>query len=62
MVGNGTLLTHQILNKQYWSEVPGMLYISVPEDQLDSNMTVIAILLDKPLSLHSEEIKPIESN
>ena len=39
-----------------------MLYIPVPEDQLDSNMTVIAILLDKPLSLHSEEIKPIESN
>jgi alpha-L-fucosidase len=62
IVGNGTLLTHQILNKQYWSEVPGMLYIPVPKDQLDSSMTVIAVLLDKPLSLHSEEIKPIESN
>jgi alpha-L-fucosidase len=62
IVGNGTLLTHQILNKQYWSEVPGMLYVPVPEDLLDSSMTVIAILLDKPLSLHREDIKPIESN
>jgi alpha-L-fucosidase len=62
IVGNGTLLTHQILNKQYWSEVPGMLYIPVPEDQLDAKMTIIAVLLDKPLSLHQEEIKPIESN
>lgn len=62
IVGNGTLLGHQILNKQYWSEVPGMLYIPIPEDQLDSRMTVIAVLLDKPLNLHQEEIKPIESN
>jgi alpha-L-fucosidase len=62
IVGNGTLLSHQILNKQYWSEVPGMLYIPIPEDQLDSRMTVIAVLLDKPLNLHQEEIKPIESN
>lgn len=62
IVGNGTLLTHQILNKQYWSDVPGMLYIPVPEDQLDPKMTIIAVLLDKPLSLHQEEIKPIESN
>ena len=62
VVGNGTLLTHQILNKQYWSDIPGMLYIPLPEDLLDSNMTVIAILLDKPLSLFQEDIKPIESN
>lgn len=62
IVGNGTLLSHQILNKQYWSDVPGMLYIPVPEDQLDSRMTIIAVLLDKPLNLHQEEIKPIESN
>lgn len=62
VVGNGTLLTHQILNKQYWSDIPGMLYIPVPEDLLDSKMTVIAVLLDKPLSLYQEDIKPIESN
>jgi len=62
IVGNGTLLSHQILNKQYWSDVPGMLYIPVPEDQLDSRMTIIAVLLDKPLSLYEDEIKAIESN
>ena len=62
IAGNGTLLPHQILNKQYWSEIPGMLYIDIPEDQLDEQMTVIAVLLDKPLELFGEEVKPIESN
>jgi alpha-L-fucosidase len=62
IVGNGTLLPHQILNKQYWSDIPGMLYINIPEDQLDEQMTVIAVLLDKPLDLLVEEVKPIESN
>ncbi|NEU06937.1 alpha-L-fucosidase [Flavihumibacter sp. R14] len=62
IVGNGTLLPHQILNKQYWSEIPGMLYINIPEDQLDEQMTIIAVLLDKPIDLFTEEVKPIESN
>ena len=62
IAGNGTLLPHQILNKQYWSEIPGMLYIEIPEDQLDAQMTVIAVLLDKPIDLFGEEVKPIESN
>ena len=62
IAGNGTLLPHQILNKQYWSEIPGTLYIDIPEDQLDPVMTVIAVLLDKPLDLFEEEVKPIESN
>ena len=62
IVGNGTLLPHQIVNKQYWSEVPGILYIDIPEDQLDGDMTVIAVLLDKAIELYGEEIKPIESN
>ena len=62
IAGNGTLLPHQILNKQYWSEIPGMLYIEIPKDQLDEQMTVIAVLLDKPIDLFGEEVKPIESN
>lgn len=62
IVGNGTLLGHEIFNKQYWSEIPGIVYIDVPEDQLDKDLTVIAVLLDKPVELYREEIKPIESN
>jgi alpha-L-fucosidase len=62
IVGNGTLLGHQIINKQYWSDIPGIVYISVPEDQLDEEMTVIAVLVDKPVELYREEIKAIESN
>jgi alpha-L-fucosidase len=62
IVGNGTLLPHQILNKQYWNEIPGMLYIQIPEDQLNERMTVIAVLLDKPLDLFGEEVRPMESN
>jgi alpha-L-fucosidase len=62
IVGNGTLLGHQIINKQYWSDIPGIVYISVPEDQLDEEMTVVAVLVDKPVELYREEIKAIESN
>ncbi|GGK78790.1 alpha-L-fucosidase [Rufibacter glacialis] len=62
VVGQGTLLSHEIFNKQYWSDIPGIIYLNVPEAVLDQEMTVIALLLDKPVELHREEIKPIESN
>lgn len=54
VVGNGTVLNHKVLGKQYWSEVPGLLYIDVPNDVLDEEVTVIALLLDKPLELYRE--------
>lgn len=54
IVGNGTKLSSQILGKQYWSEVPGILYINVPEAETDPMMTVIAILLDGPVDLYRE--------
>lgn len=62
VVGNGTLLGHEIFNKQYWSDIPGIAYIDVPHELLDDDLTVIAILLDRPVELYREEIKPIESN
>ncbi|TPE44113.1 alpha-L-fucosidase [Pontibacter mangrovi] len=62
VVGNGTLLGHELFNKQYWSDVPGIAYVSVPEDLLDKDLTVIAVLLDGPVQLYREEVKPIESN
>ncbi|MCJ8164093.1 alpha-L-fucosidase [Pontibacter sp. E15-1] len=62
VVGNGTLLPHQIFNKQYWSDIPGIAYIDVPADLLDPHLTVLALLLDGPAELYREDIKPIESN
>ncbi|NLI36028.1 MAG: alpha-L-fucosidase [Bacteroidales bacterium] len=52
VVGNGAILNYKIYNKNYWSEVPGNLYIDVPERVLDPSITVIAILLDGPVKLY----------
>jgi len=51
VVGNGTKLTYDIKMKQYWSSVPGIVYIDVPEDVLDEQLTVIAVLLDGEIDL-----------
>jgi alpha-L-fucosidase len=32
--------------KAYWSQTPGIVYIDVPEKVLDSQVTVIAVLVD----------------
>jgi len=62
VVGNGTKLKSTVLGKAYWSQVPGLLYIDVPEEVLDPQVTVLALLLDGPVDLYREEVKAIESN
>lgn len=62
IVGEGSMIGHKIYNKLYWSAIPGIVYIDVPKERLDSYCTVIAVLLDKPVELHAEEVKAIESN
>lgn len=62
IVGEGTLLDHKIYNKLYWSERPGIMYIDIPKERLDKNMTVIAVLLNKPLELYREKVGAIENN
>ncbi len=56
VVGNGTRLSYKVLMKQYWSEVPGMVYIDVPEHVLDSRVTVLAVLLKGPIELYRGKI------
>jgi len=51
VVGNGTKLAYDIKMKQYWSTTPGILYIEVPEEVLDPEVTVISILLDGEIEL-----------
>jgi alpha-L-fucosidase len=52
VVGNGTKLAYDIKMKQYWSATPGILYIEVPEEVLDPQVTVISILLDGEIDLY----------
>lgn len=62
IVGEGSMISHQVFNKLYWSATPGIVYIDVPKERLDKYMTVIAVLLDSPIDLYTEEVKAIESN
>ncbi|MCS3529275.1 alpha-L-fucosidase [Chryseobacterium sp. JUb7] len=62
IVGEGSMISHSIYNKLYWSDRPGIIYIDVPKERLDKNMTVIAVLLDKPIELYREKVGAIESN
>ncbi|MDR2234862.1 MAG: alpha-L-fucosidase [Chryseobacterium sp.] len=62
IAGEGSLLGHEIYNKLYWSEKPGIIYIDIPKERLDPEMTVLAILLDKPVELHREKVGSVESN
>lgn len=62
VVGEGTKLKHRVVGKQYWSAVPGIVYIDVPEKVLDKEVTVIAVLLDGKIDLYREKGQVIESN
>jgi len=62
VVGEGTKLNWEIVGKQYWSAVPGIVYIDVPEKILDEQVTVIAVLLAGKVDLYSEQGQVIESN
>jgi alpha-L-fucosidase len=62
IVGEGTMVEPQIYNKLYWSAVPGIIYIPIPESRVDKDLTVVAVLLDGPLDLHREKVGAIESN
>ncbi len=54
VVGNGTKLNYDIKMKQYWSSTPGILYIEVPEEVLDPQVTVISVLLDGEIDLYEK--------
>lgn len=62
VVGGNAPVGHRVLGKYEWSKVPGLLYLDVPAEALDADMTVLALELDKPAALFREEVKAIESN
>ena len=57
VVGNGTQLKHRVLGKLSWSKAPGLLYINLPEEVQDKDVTVIALELDGPVKLWNIEPK-----
>lgn len=61
-VGNGAVLNTTIHNKLYWTDVPGNLYIDVPEEVLNEQITVLAVLLDGPIKLYGSEGQVIDNN
>lgn len=62
VVGSNTKLNYKVYNKLSWSEVPGIIYIDVPEAEQDPNITVLAVELDGPLKLYAGEGQVITSN
>ncbi|WP_226467300.1 alpha-L-fucosidase [Luteimonas panaciterrae] len=62
VVGGKQPVQTRVLGKYDWSKVPGLLYLSIPEDAFDPDMTVVALELDRPVTLYRETSKPIESN
>jgi alpha-L-fucosidase len=55
VVGNGTKLSHKVYSKAYWSSVPGIVYIDVPDYVLDEELTVIAVQLKGELDIYKEK-------
>lgn len=62
VVGNGTMLNMKLYDKPYWSSLPGIIYIDVPDEVQDDNVTVIAVLLDGPVKLYAGEGQIITAN
>ncbi len=62
IVGEGSIISSKTYNKLYWSNTPGIVYIDIPKERLDDNLTVIAVLLDKPIDLYRDKVGAIENN
>jgi len=45
VVGSGIKLDHEIIMKPWWSKIPGLVFIDIPDDVLNEYITVIALKL-----------------
>ena len=55
VVGSGRELDFKLYNKPSWASWPGNLYIEVPEDVLDKQITVLAVDFNEPLKTSLDE-------
>ena len=51
VLGNGTMLEHKEFLKPYWSNHSGVVFIDLPEETLDEQMTVVCLILDGRIEL-----------
>lgn len=52
VVGYERPVTHKVVGKISWSEVPGLVYLDVPADLQDQHVTVLKVRLKGPLRLY----------
>lgn len=52
VLGTNETLQHKVVGKISWSDVPGLVYINVPEKVQDEYMTILALELDGPVRLY----------
>lgn len=51
-MGTEKTIEPKVVGKISWSPIPGLVFIPVPEDSQDEYMSVLALELDKPVSLY----------
>lgn len=62
VVGMDREVAHKVVGKLSWRDIPGLLYVDVPNFLQDEDVTVVALEFDEPIRLFTEEVKAIESN
>lgn len=55
VVGSNRQLKFNVYNAADWRDVPGNLYIQVPDSVLDPEITVLAVQLDGPVRMYHEK-------
>ena len=50
-MGTGRELTHQVIGGAFWINMPGCIWIDVPESAIDEVCTVIKVEFDEPIDL-----------
>ncbi len=55
VVGKGTKLKTEVKMKAWWSKIPGVVFIDIPEYTLDKYITVIALSLDGQIQLFDDK-------
>lgn len=53
VVGTGEQLSHKVVGKISWSQVPGLVFIDIPPAVKDDYMSVLAVELDGPIRLYA---------
>jgi alpha-L-fucosidase len=62
VLGRAGELTNKKMGGAPWMNIPGVLYIDLPQEKLDSDVTVVAVDLEGPLDLYHGAGQVIEAN